>query len=204
MEKEMKASETRQQIVDAADALFYGQGYTQTSFADIAAAVKISRGNFYYHFKTKDQILDAVIDKRLADREELLARWDETADDPAKRIACFIRIVIVNQAKIMSYGCPVGTLTSELTKLDHASKEKANQIMALFRDWLTRQFEDLGCGSKSSDHALRVLGWSQGVATLAQAFKDEAYVHREVADILAWLDTVAEEARAGRTSDAES
>jgi len=187
------ANATRKQIIDTADALFYAQGYAQTSFADIAAAVKISRGNFYYHFKTKDEILDAVIDKRLADREAMLASWDETAEDPAKRIACFIRIVIVNKAKIMAYGCPVGTLTSELAKLDHASKEKANQIMALFRDWLDRQFRELGCGSKSEDHALRVLGWSQGVATLAQAFKNEAYVQREVAEVLEWLNTVAEE-----------
>ncbi|MHA7773482.1 TetR/AcrR family transcriptional regulator [Roseibium sp. M-1] len=194
----MSAKETRQQIVEAADALFYGQGFGQTSFADIAAAVKISRGNFYYHFRTKDEILDAVIDKRLADREELLARWDETAADPARRIACFIRIVIVNQAKIMAYGCPVGTLTSELAKLDHASKDKANRIMALFRDWLIRQFEELGCGDRSEDHALRVLCWSQGVATLAQAFKDEAYVRREVEDILEWLGSVAGDAKARR------
>ena len=47
---------------------------------------------------TKDEILDAVIDKRLSDRKELLAKWDETADEARKRIECFIRIVIVNQA----------------------------------------------------------------------------------------------------------
>ncbi|MBN9669779.1 TetR/AcrR family transcriptional regulator [Roseibium aggregatum] len=184
----MAARATRQQIVDAADELFYGHGYAQTSFADIAAAVNISRGNFYYHFKTKDEILDAVIEKRLEDREWLLARWDETSDSPAARIACFIRIVIVNQAKIMAYGCPVGTLTAELAKLEHPSKNKANAIMALFRDWLIRQFIDLGHEARAEDYALHVLGWSQGVATLAQAFKDEEYITREVEKILGWLD----------------
>jgi len=192
----MAASKTRQQIVDAADELFYGRGYAQTSFADIASAVKISRGNFYYHFKTKDEILDAVIDKRLADREALLGRWDETAENPVDRIACFIRIVVTNQTRIMAYGCPVGTLTAELGKLDHPSREKANRIMALFRDWLVRQFKALGCGDAASRHALHVLGWSQGVATLAQAFRDEAYVQREVSEILAWLDDIARTAAA--------
>ncbi|WP_428641372.1 TetR/AcrR family transcriptional regulator [Roseibium sp.] len=189
------AKATRQQIVEAADNLFYSHGYVQTSFADIAAAVKISRGNFYYHFKTKDEILDAVIDKRLTDRETLLAKWDETSSSPAGRIECFIRIVIVNQAKIMAYGCPVGTLTTELAKLDHASTDKANEIMTLFRDWLIRQFEALGCGGKSEENALHVLTWSQGVATLAQAFKDEAYVHREVDRILEWLAGIVREAQ---------
>lgn len=193
----MATKATRQQIVDAADELFYARGYAQTSFADIAAAVRISRGNFYYHFRTKDEILEAVIDKRLADRETLLTSWQATAETPADRIACFIRIVIVNQARIMAYGCPVGTLVTELGKLEHASKDHANRIMALFRDWLTRQFEDLGCGSRAQDHALYVLGWSQGVATLAQAFGDEAYVRREVDRILAWLDTLGQRAPSG-------
>ncbi|MGX1497773.1 TetR/AcrR family transcriptional repressor of nem operon [Labrenzia sp. MBR-25] len=184
------AVETRRQIVDAADSLFYAQGFAQTSFADIAAAVKISRGNFYYHFKTKDEILEAVIDKRLSDRRKLLAKWDETADGAKKRIECFIRIVIVNQAKIMAYGCPVGTLTTELAKVDHPSSERANEIMVLFGDWLERQFRELGCRESSRDNALHVLGWSQGVATLAQAFKDKAYVEREVSKILTWLDGI--------------
>jgi TetR/AcrR family transcriptional regulator, transcriptional repressor for nem operon len=186
----MAARTTRQQIVDAADDLFYSGGFSQTSFADIAAAVKISRGNFYYHFKTKDEILDAVIAKRLEDREKLLATWDQTAGGPARRIECFIKIVIVNQAKIMAYGCPVGTLTAELTKLDHASKEKANKIMALFRDWLTRQFEEVGCGDIAKEHALHVLSWSQGVAMLAQTFKDEAFVQREVDQIVTRINDI--------------
>ncbi|WP_420411139.1 TetR/AcrR family transcriptional regulator [Roseibium sp.] len=184
----MAGKQTRRQIIEAADQLFYEGGFGDTSFADIAAAVKISRGNFYYHFKTKDEILDAVIEKRLAEREVLLARWDETAADPKDRIACFIKIVITNQTKIMAYGCPVGTLTAELAKLDHPAKQKANGILALFRDWLTRQFEALGSKDKAQEHALHVLSWSQGVATLAQAFQVEAFVKREVEKILAWLD----------------
>ncbi|HSX63230.1 MAG TPA: helix-turn-helix domain-containing protein, partial [Pseudoxanthomonas sp.] len=55
----MSSKATRDHIVEAADQLFYQQGYERTSFSDIAEAVQISRGNFYYHFKSKDEILDA-------------------------------------------------------------------------------------------------------------------------------------------------
>ena len=48
----MGGQTTRDQIVQAADQLFYRQGYEHTSFSDIADSVKISRGNFYYHFKS--------------------------------------------------------------------------------------------------------------------------------------------------------
>lgn len=57
----MPPQSTRNLIVEEADALFYESGFEATSFAEIAKAVGISRGNFYHHFKTKDDILDAVI-----------------------------------------------------------------------------------------------------------------------------------------------
>src|SRR6516162_6372735 len=88
------AARTRDQIVHAADELFYKKGFEHTSFADIADTVRISRGNFYYHFKTKDEILAAVIDARIAERRQLLQQWEDEQDSPAGRIRCYINIVI--------------------------------------------------------------------------------------------------------------
>jgi len=64
---------TRERIVDKADQLFYEQGFEHTSFTQIAEALGISRGNFYYHFKTKDEILDAVISHRIVRTNSMLA-----------------------------------------------------------------------------------------------------------------------------------
>ena len=55
-----KGEGNRQRIVDAADSLFYRRGYNQTSFQDISDATGIRRGNFYYYFKTKYEILESV------------------------------------------------------------------------------------------------------------------------------------------------
>ena len=52
----MSDKTTHAQIVEAADRLFYRQGYEHTSFSDIAGVVQISRGNFYHHFKSKDEM----------------------------------------------------------------------------------------------------------------------------------------------------
>lgn len=123
-------------IVEKADALFYQGGFAATSFADIAAALGISRGNFYHHFRTKDDILDAVITRRMDRTRALLEGWQQDAGSPRDRILAFIRIVIVNRAGIMAYGCPVGTLCAELAKLDHAAQDRAADLLALFRDWL--------------------------------------------------------------------
>src|SRR5262245_37175622 len=135
---------TREQIVEAADRLFYRKGYEHTSFADIAGVVKISRGNFYFHFKSKDQILDAVIGLRLTNTQCMLDQWASEGRTPADRIRSFIDMLVANRADIKRYGCPVGTLCTELAKLGHASRAEANRLFALFRKWLRRQFELLG------------------------------------------------------------
>jgi TetR/AcrR family transcriptional repressor of nem operon len=179
---------TREEIVEAADGLFYRHGYDHTSFADIAAAVRISRGNFYYHFKTKDEILDAVIERRLTDTRAMLAQWEIAGDTPAARLRSFIDMLIANRTDIKRYGCPVGTLCTELAKLGHAARDDAKALFALFRVWLRRQFELLGRKAEADELAMHLLMRSQGVAALATAFQDEAFIRHEVRQMHAWLD----------------
>src|SRR5699024_7205530 len=126
-----------------------------TSFASIAAAVGISRGNFYYHFKTKDEILGAVIERRLGGTRDMLAAWADASASPLERVFAFIEIVIANRDDIERFGCPVGTLTSELAKLGHPCRPQAVGIFELFRAWLREQFEQLG-RADADDLALHV------------------------------------------------
>jgi TetR/AcrR family transcriptional regulator, transcriptional repressor for nem operon len=182
---------TRAQIVEAADLLFYRQGYAHTSFSDIADVVRISRGNFYFHFKSKDEILDAVIERRLADTGRMLGRWEADGEGPQDRIRSFIHILIANRSDISRYGCPVGTLCTELAKLDHASQAGANELFAMFRAWLRQQFTLLGRAADADALAMHLLARSQGVATLASAFHDETFIRHEVGQLCAWLDACA-------------
>jgi TetR/AcrR family transcriptional repressor of nem operon len=184
----MSDKSTRAQIVDAADRLFYRHGFNHTSFADIAGAVKISRGNFYHHFKAKNDILDRVIETRLANTRAMLDGWENASDDPAERIRSFINILIMNEDKISRYGCPVGTLSSELAKLNHAARTDANGLFTLFRTWLARQFGLLGLKDDADRLAMHLLARSQGVATLTNAFPDPAFVRYEVEQMCDWLD----------------
>lgn len=181
---------TRATIIAAADDLFYRQGYAATSFADIATTVGISRGNFYYHFKTKDEILDAVIAERAARTKALLAQWEAESTTPAACLHRFVDIFVVNRAKIMRHGCLVGTLCAELAKLDHAALPDAGAIFTLFRHWLARHLEALGCPEPDAQ-ALHLLARSQGIATLASTFHDEAFIDREIAQLHALIDHIA-------------
>ncbi|MEK6747747.1 MAG: TetR/AcrR family transcriptional regulator [Pseudomonadota bacterium] len=188
----MSGNTTRDHIIDAADELFYRQGYAHTSFSDIADAVQISRGNFYYHFKSKGKILDAVINTRLANTRKMLAHWEIEAKQPADRIRSFVHMLVANRAKIKRYGCPVGTLCTELAKLNHASQAEANQLFTLFRVWLRKQFTLLGRKADADELAMHLLARSQGVATLANAFHDEKFIRQEVQRMCDWLKSCVE------------
>ena len=56
----------KSEILDTAERLFVSQGYENTSTTDILNAIGIARGTLYYHFKSKEDILSAVIDRQIA------------------------------------------------------------------------------------------------------------------------------------------
>ncbi len=187
----MKDQSTRELIISSADQLFYLQGYEHTSFSDIADDVKISRGNFYYHFKTKDDILGAVIDSRLAGTRAMLDDWETEWAEPADRIRRFIHMLVVNRGKIMRSGCPIGTLSAELTKLDHGYHERVSELFTLLRTWLRQQFVLLGRKAEADMLAMHLLSRTQGISMLANAYSDEKFIRREVKQLCEWLNDIA-------------
>lgn len=63
MRIEKEAEERKNEILDVAGRLFGEQGYDATSTNDILKEIGIARGTLYYHFKSKEEILDAMIDR---------------------------------------------------------------------------------------------------------------------------------------------
>jgi TetR/AcrR family transcriptional repressor of nem operon len=136
-------------------------------------------------------MLDAVINLRLANTRKMLERWEIEGNNPEDRIRSFIHILIANRIKIKQYGCPVGTLCSELAKLGHPSQGEASRLFTLFRTWLRRQFTLLGRKADADDLAMHLLARSQGAATLANAFHDEKFIKREAEQMCDWLRSCA-------------
>ena len=71
-----EATERRNEILDVAERLFGTKGFDNTSTNDILKEIGIARGTLYYHFKSKEDILDAMIERisgRLVDRAKAIA-----------------------------------------------------------------------------------------------------------------------------------
>ncbi len=58
-----EAEERKKNILDIAEELFIAKGYDRTTTTDILERAGIARGTLYYHFKSKEEILDALIDR---------------------------------------------------------------------------------------------------------------------------------------------
>ena len=183
-----KGDANRRRIVDAADQLFYRQGYNRTSFSDIAQAAELSRGNFYYYFKSKDEILSAVIERRREAIVGMLAEWSRGAASPRERLRRFVQMLLNNRDDLLRYGCPIGSLTLELAKTQREQRAEAGAVFEVFRAWLAAQFAELGHVEDADEQACHLLVLGQGVSLLATVYADTALIEREVARIDAWLD----------------
>lgn len=62
--------ERRNEILDVSERLFFTKGYSQTTVQDILNEVGLAKGTFYYYFKSKDEVLDAIINRELDRRIE--------------------------------------------------------------------------------------------------------------------------------------
>jgi len=188
-----KGSANRQRIVDAADNLFYSRGYNQTSFSDISEQTGIPRGNFYYYFKTKEDILQAVIDARVDEYSQLLSECNQASNDPAIRLQQFAQVPLMQEDKVLKYGCPVGTLGSELIKDQDQGilQDRLTAVFDVLLEWCIAQFKALGFEHKAHDYAMDLLAKLQGISILSNIYNDREFLHRSTQDVQQWLKRLA-------------
>ncbi|MHB1950973.1 MAG: TetR/AcrR family transcriptional regulator [Acidiferrobacteraceae bacterium] len=189
---------TRTSIIDSAKRLFYRQGYGNTSFSDIVGSVGIYRGNVYHYFKTKDDILRAVIAVELSEIDALLDHWDASYRDPRDRIGQFVRLFRTNRRDLVRSGCPFGTLSIELGKNRRDLQKVTRKLLDRFREWLEIQFSALGHAQDARSLALHVLVRTQGMSVLAHVYSDSGVVENEVRGLERWIDSIERPARRGR------
>jgi AcrR family transcriptional regulator len=99
--------ERRNEIIDVAERLFMTIGYEQTAVSDIVREVDVSQGAFYYYFKSKEDVLVAVLEKNLSAMEEDFRQISQRTDlDEAVKLNCMFNQFISNGVtgrKIIGY-----------------------------------------------------------------------------------------------------
>lgn len=187
-----QTEQVRLQIVKAADQLFYQKGYNLTSFSDIATVSKIPRGNINYHFKAKNEVLTAVIQHRVNEMRQMLKNWDEQYTSPLERLQRYAQIASNVKNEVIQYGCPMGTLNSELGKVQQELQGVTKEQFEIFEQWIKKQFQTMGCRKNAAELTMHLMVWTQGISTMAYIHKDTRLIQREVKSIINWLASLTE------------
>ena len=184
-----KSERTRQRIIQAANRLFYRRGYNRTSFTDIVEAAGVPRGNIYYYFRTKDDILRAALDYRIEIIDTMMEEWNRNFPEPGGRLKRFVQVMANSREATAQFGCPMGTLNAELAKDQRAIQKQARLMFQRFLDYLTEQFARCGHDAeKSRALAWELLGRAQGVNMMTHVFANAAYLLEQQAALNLWID----------------
>lgn len=129
-----KASATRLTILEKAFEIIYTKGYQKTSIDEIIATTQVTKGAFFYHFKTKDEMGLAIINEILKPTmEESFIKPIEDSKNPIEDIYKMMDDLLFNNPFLkLEYGCPIGNLTQEMTPWND---EFSKALSSLTKKW---------------------------------------------------------------------
>ena len=179
----------RERLVAAAVQLLHQQGIERTTLADIAEVADVPVGNVYYYFKAKDEIIAAVVEAHARQIKRTLAFIDTRHRSPKSRLKAFVREFAAQSEMVTQYGCPFGSLCSELDKRVGESGFAQAELMRLPIDWAEQQFRSLG-RRDAHDLALDLLAAYEGRALLANTMRDPSVLSRAARRLDDWIDTL--------------
>ena len=179
----------RERLIAAAIELLHQKGVERTTLADIATRADVPVGNVYYYFKTKDDVITAVIDTHAKQVTNTLAAIDARHRTPKSRLKAFVRELAGQGDLVARYGCPLGSLCSELDKRINGSSFDIGVLMQLPVAWAEEQFRALG-HRDAHDLALELLAAYEGSALLANTLRDPTIMSSAGRRLDRWIDTL--------------
>jgi AcrR family transcriptional regulator len=181
----------RERLIASARGLIHEQGVHRTTLADVAAGADVPLGNVYYYFKTKDELVGAVLDGYQGEAAALIEGF-ERHRSPRARLKALVQAWADMGDAVADHGCPMGTLCAELRKLEGGRDREAAAVMGLIIDWAEGQFRQLG-RRDARDLAVALFAGIQGAALLANTFRDPTILTGQGRHLERWIDGLTEE-----------
>ena len=178
---------SREKILLCASEMFYHGGYQTTSVDDIIRQCRVAKSNFYYHFRTKDDLAFAVIELQVAEYEMMAdSTLRNAALPPTERMSGFFAGLEKAQAgRNRMSGCPLVNFAAALPDTEDERTERFRQrLLAFFQDLKGMLEACLVDGMRSGDFrndlppdatASLLLASLQGLLTLTKTHK-ETYI----------------------------
>jgi AcrR family transcriptional regulator len=184
-----QTSGKRDRLIAAACELLYRQGIETTTLADIAQLADVPLGNVYYYFKTKDEIIDAVVQSHLLTIRATLASVEANHRTPKSRLKALVKVLAGERDLIAEYGCPQGSLCSEMNKRGPGSDHFAADLIRVPLTWVEDQFRQMG-RRDAYELAVTLMATYQGAALLSNTLSDPTLMTRESRRLSQWIDSL--------------
>ncbi len=171
---------TRQRIVESALYLFWLRGYAATGIAEILKRAKANAGSFYYCFKSKEELLLAVLELYIQTLMPVVVEPVLTEiSDPVERVFGILEFYRKNLlATGCTYGCPIGRLALEIPE----EQFRVHKRLADNFDGWTAAVEN--CLQEARDRLpqnLNLKTLSKFVLTVMEGGVMQSRAHREIA-----------------------
>lgn len=123
-----KPEERRNEILDAAETLFTTKGYVHTTVNDILNAVGIAKGTFYYHFQSKEEVMEAIV-LRFIDAGVRAAK--EIASDP--RLTAHEKMFRILMAQKPEAGQSKEQMLEQLHQVNNAEMHQKSLVESILQ-----------------------------------------------------------------------
>jgi AcrR family transcriptional regulator len=179
----------RGRLIAAATQLLHQQGSERTTLADVAKLADVPVGNVYYYFKTKDEVIAAVIDAHAQQIKTTLGSIESRHRSPKPRLKALVRELASQSETVAQYGCPLGSLCSELDKRGPDAAFTVAELMRLPLEWAEAQFRQLG-RRDAHDLSFDLLAAYEGNALLANTLRDPNVLSAAADRLDRWIDAL--------------
>lgn len=198
---------TKDEILDAASRLISVKGYHCTSLDDVLREGRVGKGNFYYYFKSKEELGYAILDRivRAFVERTLEPSLGDQSRSPLERIYRLLDRVLESQRQCNCVGgCPMGNLASELSDVHEGFRQRLAEVFTLWRERVSRALGEaqargeLAARAEPRKVAQFIVAALEGAILMAKVTKEIDVMEQCVAELKAYLalNTVAQPASA--------
>jgi TetR/AcrR family transcriptional repressor of nem operon len=182
---------TRERLVEAGLYLFWLQGYAATGMAEILSRAEANAGSFYHFFKTKEELLLAVLELYIQSLEPVVVGPVLGAiADPVERVFGILGFYRLNLLKTgCTYGCPIGRLALEIPEEQFRVHKR---LADNFDGWTAAVEKCLGDAKERFPEGTNFATLSKFVLTVMEGGVMQARAHRDVAPFDASVEHLRE------------
>ena len=178
----MLMSNTRDDLLDAAEALMRKNGYSSVSYADLAERIGIRKASIHHHFPGKADLGAALVERYIAQFDEKLAAVEKQFSDLRRRVRAYGEIYLRSLHE--KQFCLCGMLATEAELLPDSVRDNVERFFVRQTEWLAHVYLAQRPAKSASDRqaaqiaAETTLAALQGALLVAWARRDPRILAR--------------------------